>query len=185
VSDGKASVALDAARGPAGAPLQGAIVAGFDVHRRQITFDAVDTETGEVLCGKIDSTPVAVEEWVARQLRDPPRCRWSGRRDRSDRSPGLPRKEEPVLARFRLARHRALDDLGQRWSRLSDPRDAEVRRLAGAAHRSLGHRLYRSPTKAATQRRDRSRRRAAAAGRLRWLHSADGSRLSGRSLPSR
>ena len=25
-----------------------AIVAGFDVHRRQITFDALDTETGEV-----------------------------------------------------------------------------------------------------------------------------------------
>ena len=25
-----------------------AIVAGFDVHRAQITFDALDTETGEV-----------------------------------------------------------------------------------------------------------------------------------------
>jgi hypothetical protein len=25
-----------------------AIVAGFDVHRRQITFDALDTKTGEV-----------------------------------------------------------------------------------------------------------------------------------------
>jgi hypothetical protein len=25
-----------------------AIVAGFDVHRRQITFDALDTETGAV-----------------------------------------------------------------------------------------------------------------------------------------
>jgi transposase len=66
VSDGKASVALEAARGPGRGPLQGAIVAGFDVHRRQITFDAVDTETGEVLCGKIDSTLVAVEEWVGR-----------------------------------------------------------------------------------------------------------------------
>jgi hypothetical protein len=40
--------------------------AGFDVHRRQITFDAVDTETGEVLRGKIDSTPAAVEAWVGR-----------------------------------------------------------------------------------------------------------------------
>jgi transposase len=70
VSDGMASVALDAARVPAGlvevGVSPGAIVAGFDVHRRQITFDAVDTETGEVLRGKIDSTPVAVEEWVGR-----------------------------------------------------------------------------------------------------------------------
>jgi transposase len=43
-----------------------AIVAGFDVHRNQITFDAVDTETGEVARGRIDSTPDAVREWVAR-----------------------------------------------------------------------------------------------------------------------
>jgi hypothetical protein len=35
----------------------GVIVAGFDVHRRQFTFDAVDTATGELLRGKIDSTP--------------------------------------------------------------------------------------------------------------------------------
>jgi hypothetical protein len=33
-----------------------AIVAGFDVHRRQITFDALDTETGEVSRGRIDAT---------------------------------------------------------------------------------------------------------------------------------
>jgi transposase len=46
--------------------LQGAIVAGFDVHRRQITFDAVDTVTGEVFRGKLDSTPAAVERWVGR-----------------------------------------------------------------------------------------------------------------------
>jgi hypothetical protein len=32
-----------------------AIVAGFDVHRRQITFDALDTETGEVSRGRISS----------------------------------------------------------------------------------------------------------------------------------
>ncbi len=44
----------------------GAIVAGFDVHRRQITIDALDTATGEVLRGQIESTPAAVEQWVAR-----------------------------------------------------------------------------------------------------------------------
>ena len=42
----------------------GAIVAGFDVHRRQITVDALDTATGEVSRGQIESTPTAVEEWV-------------------------------------------------------------------------------------------------------------------------
>jgi transposase len=43
-----------------------AIVAGFDVHRRQITFDGLDTETGEVLRGRIDATPAAVRAWVRR-----------------------------------------------------------------------------------------------------------------------
>jgi hypothetical protein len=43
-----------------------AIVAGFDVHRRQITFDALDTETGEVCRGRIDATPAAVGAWVGR-----------------------------------------------------------------------------------------------------------------------
>ena len=43
----------------------GAIVAGFDVHRRQITIDALDTASGEVSRGQIESTPAAVEEWVA------------------------------------------------------------------------------------------------------------------------
>jgi transposase len=43
----------------------GAIVAGFDVHRRQITVDALDTATGEVSRGQTESTPAAVEEWVA------------------------------------------------------------------------------------------------------------------------
>lgn len=42
------------------------VVAGFDIHRAQITFDALDTETGEVLTGRINSTPEAVEEWVGR-----------------------------------------------------------------------------------------------------------------------
>jgi transposase len=43
-----------------------AIVAGFDVHRAQITFDALDRETGEVTRGRIPSTPEAVTRWVAR-----------------------------------------------------------------------------------------------------------------------
>src|SRR3954453_8514888 len=43
-----------------------AIVAGFDVHRAQITFDALDTETGEVTRGRIDSTSAAVGRWLAR-----------------------------------------------------------------------------------------------------------------------
>ena len=43
-----------------------AIVAGFDVHRAQITFDALDTETGEVIRGRIDATPAAVTRWVER-----------------------------------------------------------------------------------------------------------------------
>jgi transposase len=43
-----------------------AIVAGFDVHRAQITFDALDTETGEVTRGRIDSSPAAVARGVAR-----------------------------------------------------------------------------------------------------------------------
>ena len=47
-----------------------AIVAGFDVHRRQITFDALDTETGELSRGRIDSSPAAVLLWSER---------WGGR----------------------------------------------------------------------------------------------------------
>jgi transposase len=43
-----------------------AIVAGFDVHRAQITFDALETETGEVMRGRIDATPAAVTRWVKR-----------------------------------------------------------------------------------------------------------------------
>jgi transposase len=43
-----------------------AIVAGFDVHRAQITFDALDTETGEVSRGRIDATPAAVARWAKR-----------------------------------------------------------------------------------------------------------------------
>ena len=43
-----------------------AIVAGFDVHRAQITFDALDTDAGEVMRGRIDATPAAVARWAAR-----------------------------------------------------------------------------------------------------------------------
>jgi len=43
-----------------------AIVAGFDVHRAQITFDALDTESGEVFRGRIDATPAAVARWSER-----------------------------------------------------------------------------------------------------------------------
>jgi transposase len=43
-----------------------AIVAGFDVHRRQITFEVLDTETGEVSRGRIDATPAAVGAWAGR-----------------------------------------------------------------------------------------------------------------------
>ena len=43
-----------------------AIVAGFDVHRAQITFDALDTDSGEVTRGRIDATPAAVARWTER-----------------------------------------------------------------------------------------------------------------------
>jgi hypothetical protein len=42
------------------------IVAGFDVHRAQITFDALDQETGELHRGRIAATPEAVRDWVGR-----------------------------------------------------------------------------------------------------------------------
>jgi transposase len=41
-----------------------AILAGFDVHRAQITFDALDTDTGEVLCGRMRGDRDAVSEWM-------------------------------------------------------------------------------------------------------------------------
>ena len=41
-----------------------AILAGFDVHRAQITFDALNTETGEVLRGRFRADREAVGEWV-------------------------------------------------------------------------------------------------------------------------
>jgi transposase len=43
-----------------------AIVAGFDVHRAQITFDALDQETGELHRGRIPASREAVAAWVTR-----------------------------------------------------------------------------------------------------------------------
>src|SRR6266511_1863251 len=44
-----------------------AIVGGFDVHRAQITFDYVDTETGEVTAGQIrPATRAALRGWLDR-----------------------------------------------------------------------------------------------------------------------
>jgi transposase len=43
-----------------------AIVAGFDVHRAQITFDALNQETGEVERGRMRATPEAVRGWARR-----------------------------------------------------------------------------------------------------------------------
>src|SRR3982074_1257999 len=45
------------------------IVGAFDVHRRQITFDYVDTETGRLLRGRI--TPacrVVLRRWLAERF---------------------------------------------------------------------------------------------------------------------
>jgi transposase len=71
VDDGMASVGRDTAQTVVCAPFAlgvapEAIVAGFDVHRRQITFDALDTVSGELWRGQLESTPAAVEQWVGR-----------------------------------------------------------------------------------------------------------------------
>jgi len=42
------------------------IVVGFDLHKTQITFDALNLVTGEVRRGRIPATPAAVHEWVSR-----------------------------------------------------------------------------------------------------------------------
>jgi hypothetical protein len=42
------------------------MAAGFDVHRAQITVDALDTNLGEVIRGRIDATPAAVARWSER-----------------------------------------------------------------------------------------------------------------------
>jgi transposase len=63
VNDGMSSLAQDAAR-VMPQRLAGAIIAGFDVHLRQITFDCLDSQTGEITRGRIGASPAAVEEWV-------------------------------------------------------------------------------------------------------------------------
>ena len=80
VDDGMASVGRDTAQTVVCAPFAlgvapGAIVAGFDVHRRQITFDALDIVSGELWRGQLESTPAAVEQWVRRCQ---PRCDCAG-----------------------------------------------------------------------------------------------------------
>lgn len=43
-----------------------AIVGGFDVHRAQITFDYLDTDTGEVSTGQIrPATRTMLRRWLA------------------------------------------------------------------------------------------------------------------------
>jgi len=43
------------------------IVGGFDVHRKQITFDYVDTDTGEVSCGQVTCADRRrLAEWLVR-----------------------------------------------------------------------------------------------------------------------
>jgi transposase len=43
------------------------IVGGFDVHRKQITFDYLDTVTGEVKCGQIVAADRRrLAEWLQR-----------------------------------------------------------------------------------------------------------------------
>jgi hypothetical protein len=46
------------------------MVGGFDVHRKQITFDYVDTDTGLVRCGEIrPATRKTLRAWIARAVR--------------------------------------------------------------------------------------------------------------------
>jgi hypothetical protein len=43
------------------------IVGGFDIHRKQITFDYLDTATAEVSCGQIAPADRAhLRAWLAR-----------------------------------------------------------------------------------------------------------------------
>ena len=88
-----------------------AIVAGFDVHRAQITFDALDTETGEVTRGRIDSAPPGGRRPLGGAL-----CRARGRR----RGRGVHR----LAVRLRRARRRWRDAAPGRAGR--DPRAARA-----------------------------------------------------------
>jgi transposase len=42
------------------------VFAGFDIHRAQITFDALDADSGEVSTGRIGVSPEAVQQWAGR-----------------------------------------------------------------------------------------------------------------------
>ncbi len=45
------------------------IVGGFDVHRAQITFDYVDTDTGELSAGQVrPGTRAVLRAWLARRF---------------------------------------------------------------------------------------------------------------------
>jgi len=45
------------------------IVGGFDVHRAQITFDYVDTDTGEVSCGQVrPATRAVLQKWLSQRF---------------------------------------------------------------------------------------------------------------------
>ena len=47
------------------------IVGGLDIHRKQITFDCVDTETGELQRGRIAPADRAhLADWLARRVAD-------------------------------------------------------------------------------------------------------------------
>ena len=45
------------------------IVGGFDIHRAQITFDCLDTDTGELMTGQIrPATRAALRRWLAQRF---------------------------------------------------------------------------------------------------------------------
>ena len=77
MSDGMGSVAQNAA-GVMPAWLSGAIIAGFDVHLRQITFDCLDSRSGEVTRGRIASEPAAGAGLGRAVLRSRGACRDRG-----------------------------------------------------------------------------------------------------------
>ena len=102
-----------------------AIVAGFDVHRAQITFDALDRETGEVKRGRIRATPEAVREWAGRFAGEELRRRGRGGHGLAVRVRGaaggrrLPHLAEPVeTSALRGRKRRAKTDREDaRWLR--------------------------------------------------------------------
>ena len=88
-----------------------AIVGGLDIHRRQITYDWIDTDTGQARHGRIQpATRVELRAWLARfagqqadfafegttgwRRRSPQR--WSPRQ--APRSPGSPAALAPAPA---------------------------------------------------------------------------------------